>query len=107
MNKTIANMTIKEFKEIGAKPELPLCGKKVSILTLFDKSVILLAWKELAVEDRKTIKLQFVFEDDEDGKVMITFTSSSVIRKQLEQIDRNDFPIRIKLKKQGEVFYLE
>ena len=107
MDKTIANMTIKEFKEVGAKPELPLCGKKVSILTLFDKTIILLAWKLLNVEDRKTIKLQFVMQDDADEKVLIAFTSSSTIRKQLEQIDVNDFPIKVKVKKQGEAFYLE
>lgn len=107
MDKTIANMTIKEFKEVGAKPELPLCGKKVSILTLFDKTIILLAWKLLNVEDRKTIKLQFVMQDDADKKVLIAFTSSSTIRKQLEQIDVNDFPIKVKVKKQGEAFYLE
>ena len=107
MNKTIANMTIKEFKEIGAKPDLPLCGKKVSILTLFDKTVIILAWKLCNVEDRKTIKLQLILEDDKDEKVLIVFTSSSTIRKQLEQVSIDDFPIKAKIKKQGEAFYLE
>ena len=107
MNKTIANLTIKEFKNVGAKPELPLCGKKVSILSLFDKSLILLAWKKLSVEDRETIKMQFIQEDDADEKILICFTSSSTIRKQLEAIDINDFPVRVKLKKQGEAFYLE
>lgn len=107
MNKTIANLTIKEFKEIGAKPELPLCGKKVSILTLFEKSIIILAWKELSVEERRTIKLQLILEDDEDGKVLICFTTSSTIRKQLEKINPEDFPVKAKLKKQGEAFYLE
>lgn len=107
MNKTIANMTIKEFKEIGAKPDLPLCGKKVSILTLFDKTVIILAWKLCNVEDRKTIKLQLILEEDKDEKVLIVFTSSSTIRKQLEQVSIDDFPIKAKIKKQGDAFYLE
>lgn len=107
MNKTIANMTIKEFKEIGAKPDLPLCGKKVSILTLFDKTVIILAWKLCNVEDRKTIKLQLILEEDKDEKVLIVFTSSSTIRKQLEQVNIEDFPIKAKIKKQGDAFYLE
>lgn len=107
MNKTIANMTIKEFKEIGAKPDLPLCGKKVSILTLFDKTVIILAWKLCNVEDRKTIKLQLILEEDKDEKVLIVFTSSSTIRKQLEQVNIDDFPIKAKIKKQGDAFYLE
>lgn len=107
MNKTIANLTIKEFKKIGAKPELPLTGKKVSILSLFDKPIILLAWKLLNVEERQTIKLQLIQEEDADEKIYITFTSSSTIRKQLEKLNPDDFPIRVKLKKQGDAFYLE
>ena len=107
MNKTIANLTIKEFKNVGAKPVLPLCGKKVSILNLFDKSLILMAWKKLNVDDRETVKMQVIQEDDEEGKILVCFTSSATIRKQLEAIDINDFPVRVKLKKQGEAFYLE
>jgi len=51
--------------------------------------------------------MQFIQEEDADEKILICFTSSSTIRKQLEAIDINDFPVRVKLKKQGEAFYLE
>ena len=107
MNKTIANLTIKEFKEVGAKPELLITGKKVSILSLFGKSLIILAWKEISVDNRPTAKIQFTLEDDEEGKILVVFTSSSTIRKQLTDIDRANFPIKAVLKKQGEAYYLE
>lgn len=107
MNKLIADLTVKEFKQVGAKPELPICGKKVSILSLFNKPLILLAWKELSVQDRKTIKIQFFFDNQEDEQVYVTFTTSSTIRKQLEQMSVESFPVKATFKKQGEAFYLE
>lgn len=107
MNKTIANLTVTEFKKIGAVPELPITGKKVSILGLFDKSIVILAWKEISVDNRPTAKLQFTLEDDEEGKILVAFTSSSTIRKQLSEIDKSSFPIKAVLKKQGDAFYLE
>ena len=107
MNKTIANLTITEFKKIGAIPDLPITGKKVSILNLFGKSLIILAWKEISVDNRPTAKIQFTLEDDEEGKILVVFTSSSTIRKQLSDIDKSNFPIKAVLKKQGEAYYLE
>lgn len=102
----IKDMTIKEFKEVGPSPDLPLTGKKVSILNLFDKPIIITAWKLLNIDDRETVKIQFS-RPNADDTVYVTFTSSKSIKEQLQGLDSNNLPVRATIRKDGEAFYLE
>lgn len=106
LDNLIKDMTIKEFKQIGPKPELPVTGKKISILTLFEKTVIVTAWKPCKVDGQDSQKIQFVYADKPD-ELFVTFTRSKVIRGQLEQIDTENFPFKATFKRKGNAWYLE
>lgn len=105
LDKTIKDMTIKEFKDVGAKPDLPLTGKRVSIVTLKEKTLILNAWKECTVSGETSSKIQFYIEND--NELYITFTRSVIIRKQLKTIDLQNFPVKCTLRQKGNSWYLE
>ena len=108
LDNLIKDMSIKEFKNFGPKPEFPMTGTKVSILTLLDKEIIITAWKPCKVDNEDSNKLQFVYANNEkDKELHITFTRSKVIEKQLKQITLEDFPFKVTIKKNGNSYYLE
>jgi len=108
LNNLIKEMSIKEFKNIGPKPEFPMTGTKISILSLIDKPLIITAWKSCKVKGEDSNKIQFVFSDDEkDEQLHVTFTRSKVIEKQLQNVDIENFPFKVTIKKNGNSFYLE
>lgn len=108
LDNLIKDMSIKEFKNVGPKPEFPMTGTKVSILTLLEKPIIVTSWKPCKINNEDSNKLQFVFADNEkDTQLHITFTRSKVIEKQLQQIDLKDFPFKAVIKKNGNSFYLD
>lgn len=104
----LKDMTIKEFKNVGPKPEFSMTGTKISILTIIDKPIIVTAWKPCKVKGEDSNKIQFVFaEDEKDKQLHITFTRSKVIERQLQKTDLNDFPFKVTIRKEGNSFYLE
>lgn len=107
LDNLIKEMSIKEFKNIGPKPEFPMTGGKVSILTLIDKPIIITAWKKCKIKGDDSNKLQFVYADDNKGELHITFTRSKVIENQLNKIKLDDFPFKVNIKKNGNAFYLD
>lgn len=108
LDNLMKDMSIKEFKNIGPKPEFPMTGTKISILTLLDKPIIVTAWKPCKINNEDSNKLQFIFaENEKDTQLHITFTRSKVIERQLQQINLEDFPFKTIIKKNGNSFYLE
>lgn len=108
LDNLIKDMSIKEFKNIGPKPEFPMTGTKVSILTLIDKQIIITAWKHCKVKGEDSNKIQFVYVNNErDTQLHITFTRSKVIENQLKRINIEDFPFSVAIKRNGNSFYLE
>lgn len=105
LDNLIKDLTIKEFREVGAKPEMPLTGKKVSILTLMDKDIIITAWKLCKVDGEESLKIQCYLKGNEE--ILIFFTRSIIIRQQIETVKKEDFPFCGKIKKEGKAFYLE
>lgn len=106
LDNLIKDMTIKEFKQVGPKPDLPVTGKKISILTMFDKTVIITAWKPCKIDGQDSQKIQFVYTEKPD-ELFVTFTRSKIIRGQLEQIDTENFPFKATFKRKGNAWYLE
>lgn len=108
LDNLIKDMSIKEFKNVGPKPEFPMTGTKISILTLIDKPIIVTSWKPCKINNENSNKLQFIFADNEkDTQLHITFTRSKVVEKQLQQINLEDFPFKTVIKKNGNSFYLD
>jgi retron-type reverse transcriptase len=82
LDNLIKDMSIKEFKNVGPKPEFPMTGTKISILTLIDKPIIVTSWKPCKINNENSNKLQFIFADNEkDTQLHITFTRSKVVEK--------------------------
>lgn len=108
LDNLLKDLTVKEFNKIGPKPELPITGKRITILQCFDKPLIVTAWKPCKVKGEDSNKIQFMFENDpQDKELHITFTRSKVLRGQLEKINKEDFPFKAVLKQQGNSYYLE
>ncbi len=101
----LGDLTLKEFKEFGPTPILPLTGDKISILSLINKKIIINAFKITMKDDRELLKLQFYTE--EDDKLKVTFTKSSVLIDQLQKVDKMYFPFSATIKQSGHAYYLE
>ena len=107
LNNLIKELSIKEFKDVGPQPEFPMTGTKISILTLLDKPIIVTAWKPCKIKNEDSNKIQFVYADEKDGELHITFTRSKVIESQLKKVNLEDFPFKAVIKKNGNSFFLQ
>lgn len=107
MNNLIKELSIKEFKDVGPQLEFPMTGTKISILTLLDKPIIVTAWKPCKIKNEDSNKIQFVYADEKDGELHITFTRSKVIESQLKKVNLEDFPFKAVIKKNGNSFFLQ
>lgn len=107
LNNLIKELSIKEFKDVGPQPEFPMTGTKISILTLLDKPIIVTAWKPCKIKNKDSNKIQFVYADEKDGELHITFTRSKVIESQLKKVNLEDFPFKAVIKKNGNSFFLQ
>lgn len=89
-----------KFSELNIQPEFPLFGTKESINNVIGKPIILKNFKFLKVEQNDVVwdssEIQFMYEGEET--VRITFTRSNVVRKQLQQINKDALPVRTTFK---------
>lgn len=80
-----------------AKEEVGLEGDKMNISELFNRTIIILAYRKLesrAVKGKTCVEIQFQLDD----KLYVTFTNSTVIERQLDTF-HDELPFETAIKK--------
>ena len=80
-----------------AKEEKAMDGDKMSISELFNKTIVVLAYRKFesrAVKGKNCIEIQFKLDD----KIGVTFTNSAVLERQLDTF-KDMMPFEASIKK--------
>lgn len=79
-------------------------GEKVDIYSIFNKQIVITDYKiEASKFDRGTGK-RLVLQIQIDGKDHIIFTGSSVLMDMIQQVNKNELPIRTTIVKDNKLF---
>jgi len=96
--------TMNKFSDFNIQPEFPLFGTRESINTIINKPIQIVNFKFIEVQLKEGVvpsaQIQFKYLGESVNRV--TFTRSKIVKKQLEQLNKNLLPIEATFKQRYE-----
>lgn len=100
---------MKKFSEFNIQPNFPLTGVKEYINNIINKPIIIQDFKFMNVQgtDGLVPSCQIQFRYPEETVNRIVFTRSTIVRDQLQKVDKQNLPFEATFKRKEAAIYLD